>query len=169
MKYRKKPIVIEAIRYMPHENCAEVAAFLGQDHHRNACLAAQGNDAWMIETLEGAMECRPGDWVLRGIAGEYYICKDAIFRQTHEAVEDPPEEESVTHNDLALYAITDADGTTWVTATNIHAALLRWAEWCCALETDVSAAAQAWLMEYPPKQVVRVCEPGDFVPPSWSK
>ena len=43
--------------------------------------------AWNIETLEGIMLARVGDWIIKGVAGEFYPCKPAIFAATYEAEE----------------------------------------------------------------------------------
>ena len=42
---------------------------------------------WTINTLEGEMTARPGDWIITGVAGEKYPCKDNIFRATYENVD----------------------------------------------------------------------------------
>ena len=89
-KFRKKPVVIEAIQYKPHENCAEVAAFLGQAYHKLACDSAQLSVDWILMTLEGEMICRPGDWIIKGVKGEFYPCKDEIFRETYEPADAAP-------------------------------------------------------------------------------
>lgn len=83
-KFRKKPVVIEAIQYKPHENCAEVAAFLGQPHDQRACDQAPLIANFVINTLEGEMQCSPGDWIIRGVKGEFYPCKPDIFDATYE-------------------------------------------------------------------------------------
>jgi hypothetical protein len=44
-------------------------------------------DALNIDTLEGTMRASPGDWIIRGVAGELYPCKPGIFAQTYEAVD----------------------------------------------------------------------------------
>ena len=60
MKFRKKPVVIEAY---------------------------QTSEILIIETLEGNMTASPGDWIITGIKGEKYPCKNDIFLATYEAVE----------------------------------------------------------------------------------
>ena len=44
------------------------------------------DDTLLIDTLEGSMICRPGDWIICGVKGEYYPCRNDIFEQTYEAV-----------------------------------------------------------------------------------
>ena len=81
-KFRKKPVVIEAIQY-PCEHPALRKCECYKDS-RLACSAC-GNE--YIQTLEGAMVVRPGDWIIKGVQGEFYPCKPDIFEQTYELVE----------------------------------------------------------------------------------
>lgn len=83
-KYRKKPVVIEAIQYDGH-NLREIAKFVGTD------LSMVDNDINLslipvIKTLEGDMLISKGDYVIKGVQGEFYPCKPDIFRQTYEEV-----------------------------------------------------------------------------------
>lgn len=98
MKYRKKPVVIEAIRWTG-DNLQEVIGFTGK-HQRwgewfqsweeyEARVKADGG-IFKIITLEGSMEASPGDWIIRGVKGEYYPCKNEIFTMTYEPVEGAP-------------------------------------------------------------------------------
>lgn len=82
-KFRKKPIVIEAIRYEPETPCnlAEVARFIGVD----GFISSVTGDV-VVSTLEGAMYASPGDWLIRGIQNELYPCKADIFEATYERV-----------------------------------------------------------------------------------
>jgi len=76
-RYRKKPVVIEAIQF--DGNFDEVEAFVGGD--------AEFRDGQLvIATLEGAMRADPHDWIIRGVKGEFYPCKPDIFAATYEAV-----------------------------------------------------------------------------------
>jgi hypothetical protein len=77
-KYRKKPVEIDAIRFTG-DNHAEVAAFTGTPDY-----GTRGQ--FLIATLEGTMEARAGDWVIRGVKGEFYPCKPDIFEATYEPV-----------------------------------------------------------------------------------
>lgn len=94
MKYRKKPVVIEAIRWTG-ENLQDVIGFTGK-HPRwsewfrsweeyEARVKADGG-IFKIITLEGSMEASPGDWIIRGVKGEHYPCKNEIFTMTYEPV-----------------------------------------------------------------------------------
>lgn len=78
MKFRKKPVVIEAIQYV-EGNRAEIVEFT------NRGISGGMNDRriW-IHTLEGTMEANYGDWIIKGIKGEFYPCKPDIFEATYE-------------------------------------------------------------------------------------
>lgn len=73
-QYRKKPVVIEAVQWFPGVEIAGVE------------VASPGDDQARITTLEGIMRVAPGDWVITGVAGEMYPCRDDIFRATYEPV-----------------------------------------------------------------------------------
>jgi len=80
MKYRKKPVVVEAIRF-DGSNHSEIVRFVGLD----AIVHVQGRTRELsIKTLEGLMRASPGDWVIRGVRGEHYPCKPDIFDATYE-------------------------------------------------------------------------------------
>jgi len=85
MKFRKKPVVVEAIRWTG-KNCDEIAEFL-----RGVLLERLGfiiQDApFTIVTLEGNHRADIGDWIIKGVKGEFYPCKPDIFEQTYEQVE----------------------------------------------------------------------------------
>lgn len=78
-KFRKKPVEIEAIQLTPL-SLFEVEEFVGGD------LEVRGGEV-IIATLEGAMRASVGDWIIRGVKGEFYPCKPDIFEQTYEAVQ----------------------------------------------------------------------------------
>lgn len=79
-QYRKKPVVIDAIRFNgTNEN--EVADFVGENLH----ITPDG--FLFIHTLEGSMAVSYGDYVIKGVRGEFYPCKPDIFEQTYESVE----------------------------------------------------------------------------------
>lgn len=79
-KYRKLPVVIEAMRFEDGHPSRVM------DFCRNAVYHAATNRI-SIPTLEGVMHADVGDWIIRGIKGEYYPCKPDIFEKTYEAVE----------------------------------------------------------------------------------
>jgi hypothetical protein len=81
-KFRKRPVVIDAVQFRTSEHPSELAADVEAGRVR---YPEDGNA--MIDTLEGSMIARPGDWIIRGVKGELYPCRDDIFRATYEAVE----------------------------------------------------------------------------------
>lgn len=77
-KYRKKPVVIEAVQFNG-KNYMEILFFVGK-------LKTGGGIR--IETLEGTMEASAGDWIIKGVKGEFYPCKPDIFEATYELVQE---------------------------------------------------------------------------------
>ena len=87
MKFRKKPVVIEAIRLNKISN-EKVVEFLGGESHRNIDFTINNSIGVVnIVTMEGTMTANPGDWIIRGIKGEFYPCKPDIFEATYESVD----------------------------------------------------------------------------------
>lgn len=99
-QYRKKPITIEAWQVpnvpkqerMGREQGLQARAefnsigeWLGEDGQ--AILDAVDGPCFLIETLEGTMKARAGDFVIRGVQGEFCPCKPDIFAATYEAVD----------------------------------------------------------------------------------
>lgn len=81
-KFRKKPVVIEAVQYMPIQDCSELLTFL------EGCIGWQVVEGGIqIPTLEGNHLAGPGDWIIKGIKGEFYPCKPDIFKATYDEVE----------------------------------------------------------------------------------
>ena len=86
-QYRKKPVVIEATE-LTYENRYDVASWCGgeaQDAAPSGAVYAPG--LVKISTLEGDMWASDGDYVIRGVQGEFYPCKPDIFTETYEGVE----------------------------------------------------------------------------------
>ena len=77
MKYRKKPVVIEATQWFKHGDHPKVTIM-----PRGRENASKG---W-IHTLEGGHEVTPGDYIITGVKGEHYPCKPDIFALTYEEV-----------------------------------------------------------------------------------
>lgn len=91
MKFRKKPVVIEAIQLVVdlvgwEPNIAEILDFIGSAYLSGKWVGE--NFEVEIRTLEGVMTASLGDWIIRGVAGEVYPCKPKIFEQTYEPVEE---------------------------------------------------------------------------------
>ena len=83
MRYRKKPVVIEAVQYDGNFRCLDIFSIndvgkfiVGTDDKGNPCLK--------IPTLEGVMIASKGDYIIRGVKGEYYPCKPDIFEMTYD-------------------------------------------------------------------------------------
>jgi len=79
VKYRKKPIVIEAEQWFPGKKIDSVLYRYDTRY--------DDDDNYYINTLEGTMKVSPGDYIITGIEGEKYPCKSTIFEKTHEKVE----------------------------------------------------------------------------------
>jgi hypothetical protein len=93
-RYKKKPVVIEAVQLPPvtvaHTNpdeytrlLLEVAEWCG-----GRVPYAEGTPPLEIETLEGTHKASPGDWVIKGVKGEFYPCKPDIFEATYEEAQE---------------------------------------------------------------------------------
>lgn len=78
MKYRKLPVEIEAIQFL---NSADVHEFCG-----DKALEPVGEDYMLIITLEGNMIANMGDYIIKGVKGEFYPCKADIFEMTYEPI-----------------------------------------------------------------------------------
>lgn len=76
MKFRKKPVVIEATQWFENGDHPAVEAFFPHDPERV-------NYGW-VKTLEGGHIVTPGDWIITGVQGEHYPCKPDIFEMTYE-------------------------------------------------------------------------------------
>jgi len=82
-KYRKKPIVIDAIQWDGTEDMAfEIAT--NDDFQGMMDFKTGEFGGFYIDTLEGRMKVSPNDYVIKGIKGEYYPCKPDIFELTYE-------------------------------------------------------------------------------------
>lgn len=88
MKYRKRPVVIEAVKYNGL-NLVEIQKFIGEsletDFYDNGVTAPILS--LIIPTLEGDMKAKPGDYIIKGVNGEFYPCKPDIFEKTYELAE----------------------------------------------------------------------------------
>lgn len=84
-EYRKKPVVIQAIRLTEY-SVAECITFLALG---GCAFTSDYGDVDFppridIETLEGKMTASIGDWIIKGVNGEFYPCKDEIFEKTYD-------------------------------------------------------------------------------------
>lgn len=95
MKYRKKPVVIEAIKWDGH-NDSEIENFVGDmfgGYGDNLVAYRPSSEQYKskliyIKTLEGIMTASVGDYIIKGVKGEYYPCKPDIFESTYEVCEE---------------------------------------------------------------------------------
>ncbi len=88
MKYRKKPVIIEAIQFEDtSDRIIEIHEFMGGDTIR-VNYEDKDNPYLKIETLEGTMKASVGDYIIKGVNGEFYPCKPDIFEKTYERVID---------------------------------------------------------------------------------
>ena len=96
MKYRKKPVEIDAIK-LSADSIFQVTEFI--NGKKPSTMSDMAQDKWqdyirltrergyvIIETLEGNMHASFGDYIIKGVQGEFYPCKPDIFELTYEAV-----------------------------------------------------------------------------------
>lgn len=84
MKYRKKPVVIEAIQWTG-EFDRNMSLFVGD---KATIKGTKEPFEMFIHTLEGDMKADVGDFIIKGVNGEFYPCKPDIFEKTYEMVKD---------------------------------------------------------------------------------
>ena len=82
-KFRKKPVVIEAMLFT---NEAKNRVFNWVTGDRAPAFDAGGSPVLKIETLEGTMTAVIGDWIIKGVEGEFYPCKPSVFDATYDMV-----------------------------------------------------------------------------------
>ena len=90
-KFRKKPVVIEAVKWDGDAHTANV--FIGESFGLNPDYPGEWDwtydwdgEGLIIPTLEGKHRANLGDWIIKGIKGEFYPCKPDIFEATYEPV-----------------------------------------------------------------------------------
>ena len=96
MRFRKKPVVIEAVQWNG-KNVRQVYEFMHgspqiQTSPQSAnrwydYVSSKEGKSWEIETLEGVITASVNDWIIKGISGEFYPCKPDIFGKTYEQVD----------------------------------------------------------------------------------
>jgi hypothetical protein len=98
MKYRKKPVVVEAIQYKdPHDydNIDDIKNFTNGSIKVESGIGSSEDGGGYpqrytqvkIPTLEGEMLVSEGDYIIKGVNGEFYPCKPDIFHKTYEKVQ----------------------------------------------------------------------------------
>ena len=90
MKYRKKPIVIEAIQWDgTHETFGKIKVLEGKVKDPFRMIVFHTVHGLLnIATLEGSHTADIGDWIIKGVKGEFYPCKPDIFEMTYESVKE---------------------------------------------------------------------------------
>ena len=88
-KYVKKPVVIEAMVFENTIECLhKLSKFMyGKGREAKVNYCDKENPKLIIDTLEGTMQASEGDYIIKGISGEFYPCKPDIFHKTYEEVE----------------------------------------------------------------------------------
>jgi hypothetical protein len=99
--FRKKPVEIQAMQFVG-SNADTHAVYqwieantqgsfdpLGDELPASGVSIDPATGFMMIATLEGVMQAKPGDWIIRGVQGEFYPCRPDIFAATYEPVGDP--------------------------------------------------------------------------------
>jgi hypothetical protein len=113
-RYTKKPVTIEAIQFADDaDTISNIHGFLGADETR---ISYENPDAPVlkIETLEGTMTAQVGDWIIKGVKGEFYPCKPDIFEATYGKSDsasrllDETRETATRLNKLNAFMATDA-------------------------------------------------------------
>ena len=87
MKYRKKPVVIEAVQFTDDSGDTIIALQEFMQSDLRVSYEKPESPVIKIETLEGVMEASVGDFIIKGVNGEFYPCKPDIFEKTYEAAE----------------------------------------------------------------------------------
>mgnify|MGYP000887914126 FL=1 len=86
-KYRKKPAIIEAIQFFDDaETLSKISDFMNDEirvDYKNP-----SKPVLKIKTLEGVMSANIGDYIIKGVKGEFYPCKPDIFEMSYEAIEE---------------------------------------------------------------------------------
>ena len=86
-QYRKKPVVIEAMQFVSYRSADKIIEWSG-----GAAAVHEGDPSperpsfLVIQTVEGEMTASGGDWIIKGVKGEFYPCKPDIFEMTYEAL-----------------------------------------------------------------------------------
>lgn len=87
-RFRKKPVEIEARQFNGIGDYLEIVHWMKAcgDTHALADEVRYETPLMLIHTLEGLMAASPGDWIIRGVNGEFYPCKPDIFEKTYDRV-----------------------------------------------------------------------------------
>jgi hypothetical protein len=86
MKFRKKPVTIDAMQFKTNNDDGSSMREIEKWITDNGGKVRNDNTNLYIETLEGTHRADVGDWIIRGVKGEFYPCKPEIFDMTYEKV-----------------------------------------------------------------------------------
>jgi len=91
-KFKKLPVIVEAVQFQAdYKTAAEIIEWINKENgfdpksNLNPCASYYYGDL-TIRTLEGDMHASKGDWIIKGISGEFYPCKPEIFKKTYEPI-----------------------------------------------------------------------------------
>lgn len=87
MKFRKKPVVIEAMRLLKEDQSIRDCQQFVWNNPGQIYQTQRWDSGMIIVTLEGKMLASYGDWIIKGVNGEFYPCKPDIFEKTYEPIE----------------------------------------------------------------------------------
>lgn len=87
MKYKKKPVVIEAFEFDYKTWLNEIITDRSSATYPMVGMTPDTTNSPVITTLEGNMKVSDGDFIIKGVQGEYYPCKPDIFHKTYEVAE----------------------------------------------------------------------------------
>lgn len=103
-QYRKKPVVVHAFQWDgSRKEAATIAKWVEVRAGRGVAMHDESpddsGDSLSISTLEGIMKVSPGDWVIKGVEGEFYPCRDSIFKATYDEDSEYGDPEAAEDND----------------------------------------------------------------------
>lgn len=85
-KYRKKPVEIEALEFIDDPTRLEELSHFIDDQDLRVSYKDPENPKLILQTLEGEIQASVGDYIIKGVNGEFYPCKPDIFEKTYEEV-----------------------------------------------------------------------------------
>jgi hypothetical protein len=90
-RYKKKPVIIEAIQFNGLDDYLQICDWINKSGGTLSAneVVEYRTPIMIINTLEGAMAANPGDYIIKGVNGEFYPCKPDIFEKTYDLVFEP--------------------------------------------------------------------------------
>lgn len=110
---RKLPVAVEAMLWPGGAEAATPVIDWVLSHDGTTCYddaSSPEGEHLAIRTLEGTMRATPGDWIIRGVKGEFYPCKPDVFAETYEVIEPPSRFEARARAEAEARFITAAGG-----------------------------------------------------------